>query len=154
MGPGKEGYQEKGTMAYFEARKLAINLQIADAKSRAPDQFHRVVTQEPKMDPVGKCMYMVVDEDQWVGYDNPETFAMKMEYLRKAGFGGVSIWSMDSDSANHELTKSIHSSLAANYIQGSGLSKAGSGLTTLDDSGNENGVDDITEQETKSNGGG
>ncbi|KAG0069164.1 hypothetical protein BGZ89_003406 [Linnemannia elongata] len=148
QGPGKEGCQEKGAMAYFEARKLANNLQIADVKSRAPDQFHRVVTQEPKMDPVGKCMYMVVDEDQWVGYDNPETFAMKMEYLRKAGFGGVSIWSMDSDSANHELTKSIHSSLASNYIQGAGLSKAGSGLTTSDDSSSGSEGEDISSQET------
>ncbi|KAF9096735.1 hypothetical protein BGX23_010544 [Mortierella sp. AD031] len=140
MGPGKEGCQEKGAMAYFEARKLANNLQIADLKSRAPDQFHRVVTQEPRMDPVGKCMNMVVDGDQWVGYDTPETFAMKMEYLKKAGFGGVSIWSMDSDSANHDLE--------ANYIQGAGLSKAGSGLTTLDD-------EEISGQETKhTNGGG
>ncbi|KAF9905472.1 Endochitinase 1 [Linnemannia zychae] len=153
IGPGKEGCQEKGAMAYFEARKLANNLQIADVKSRAPDQFHREVTQEPKMDPIGKCMYMVVDEDQWVGYDTPETFAMKMEYLQKVGFGGVSIWSMDSDSANHELTKSIHSSLAANYIQGSGLSKAGGGLTTLDDSNAANG-EDISEQEAKTNGAG
>ncbi|KAG9063888.1 Endochitinase 1 [Linnemannia hyalina] len=133
QGPGREGCQEKGAMAYFEARKLADSLQIADVKSRAPDHFHRTVTQEPKMDPVGKCMYMVVNEDQWVGYDNPETFAMKMEYLSEVGFGGVSIWSMDSDSANHELTKSIHSSLSENFIQGAGLSKAGSGLATLDE---------------------
>ncbi|KAG0287358.1 hypothetical protein BGZ96_008686 [Linnemannia gamsii] len=132
QGPGKEGCQEKGAMAYFEARKLANNLQIADVQSRAPDQFQRTVTQEPKMDPIGKCMYMVVNEDQWVGYDNPETFELKMEYLRKAGFGGVSIWSMDSDSANHELTKSIHSSLSSNYIQGAGLSKAGNELTALE----------------------
>jgi chitinase len=150
QGPGKQGCQEKGAMAYFETRKLANNMQIADVKARAPDQFHRTVTQEPKMDPIGKCMYMVVDEDQWVGYDTPETFNMKMEYLRKAGYGGVSIWSMDSDSSNHELTNSIHSSLAANYIQGAGLSKAGSELATIGDSNKESDdeVKDISSQET------
>ncbi|KAF9394127.1 Endochitinase 1 [Podila verticillata] len=117
-GPGKQGCQEKGAMAYFETRKLSNNLMIADVKSRAFDQQHRVVTQEPAMDNVGKCMYMVVDNDQWVGFDTPETFALKIDFLKKSGFGGVSIWSMDSDSANHELTTSIHESLHKDFIQG------------------------------------
>jgi len=123
-GPGKQGCQEKGAMAYFEARKLANNLHISDVKSRAFDQFHRTVTQEPKMDNVGKCMYMVVDGDQWIGYDTPETFALKIDYLKNYGFGGVSIWSMDSDSANHELTTSIHKSLTKDFIQESSVKKS------------------------------
>ncbi|KAF9423728.1 hypothetical protein BGZ94_008205 [Podila epigama] len=121
IGPGKQGCQEKGAMAYFEARKLANNLAIADVKNRAFDQFHRVVTQEPRMDNVSKCMYMVVDHDQWVGYDTPETFDYKIQFLKKYGFGGVSIWSMDSDSASHELTRSIHASLAKDLIQGNSV---------------------------------
>lgn len=117
IGPGKEGCQEKGAMAYFEAKKLSNNLQIADADSRQ-DHFNREITQEPVMDPIGKCMYMVVNNNQWVGFDTPETFALKIEYLKKLGFGGVSIWSMDSDSANHELTTSIHKSLTSNFVEG------------------------------------
>ncbi|KAF9584429.1 hypothetical protein BGW38_006477 [Lunasporangiospora selenospora] len=125
VGPGRQGCQEKGAMAYFEAKKLANNLQIADAKNRIHDQFDRLVTQEPRMDEVGKCMYMVVDGDQWIGYDTPETYALKIEYLRSYGFGGVSIWSMDSDTSNHELTASIHDSLFKSMIQSESLGKDG-----------------------------
>ncbi|KAF9337728.1 hypothetical protein BG006_003087 [Podila minutissima] len=121
IGPGKQGCQEKGAMAYFETRKLANNMAIADVKKRAFDHFHRVVTQEPKMDNIGKCMYMVVNNDLWVGYDTPETYALKIDFLKKYGFGGVSIWSMDSDSANHELTNAIHKSLTKDFIQGASV---------------------------------
>ncbi|KAG0358666.1 hypothetical protein BG005_002000 [Podila minutissima] len=125
IGPGKQGCQEKGAMAYFETRKLANNMAIADAKKRVFDHFHRAVTQEPKMDNIGKCMYMVVDNDQWVGYDTPETYALKIDFLKKYGFGGVSIWSMDSDSANHELTNAIHKSLTKGFIQGASVTVGG-----------------------------
>lgn len=151
-GPGKQGCQEKGAMAYFEARKLANNLHISDIKARAFDQFHRTVTQEPKMDNVGKCMYMVVDGDQWVGYDTPETYALKIDYLKNYGFGGVSIWSMDSDSANHELTTSIHKSLTKNFVQDS-PTKAGNKTTKVDNNvasdGSDEELKDISSEETK-----
>ncbi|CAO3564226.1 unnamed protein product [Mortierella alpina] len=123
IGPGKQGCQEKGAMSYFEASKLAKNVKIADAKRRAADVFNRVVTQEPKLDDIGKCMYMVVDGDQWVGFDTPETYDFKLDYLKKAGFGGVSIWSMDSDTVGHELTRSIHKSLTKDFAQDNSLSE-------------------------------
>ncbi|KAI7830413.1 glycoside hydrolase [Gamsiella multidivaricata] len=110
IGPGKQGCQEKGAMSYFEVMRLSSLAQVADTK-KPIDHFQRQVTQEPRRDEVGSCMYMVVNEDQWIGYDTPETFAAKIDYLKKAGFGGVSIWSMDSDMANHELTTSVYSSL-------------------------------------------
>ncbi|KAI8596017.1 glycosyl hydrolases family 18-domain-containing protein [Dissophora ornata] len=128
IGPGKQGCQEKGAMSYFEARKLSNAIQAASLKGEKgvqPDHFHREVTQQPKMDNVGKCMYMVVNEDQWVGYDTPETFDMKINYAKKVGFGGVSIWSMDSDSVNHELTQSIHESLNSGMIHKESTSTRG-----------------------------
>ncbi|KAG0309591.1 hypothetical protein BGZ99_000831 [Dissophora globulifera] len=152
MGPGKEGCQEKGAMAYFEAKKLSNNLQIADVGSRQPDNFHREVTQEPRMDNVGKCMYMVVNEDQWIGYDTPETFAMKIEFAKKVGFGGVSIWSMDSDSSSHELTASIHDSLTSNLIMGESVIGFGS-----DDEGELNAAkvkEDLKQQGQRTSGDG
>ncbi|KAF8984718.1 Endochitinase 1 [Entomortierella lignicola] len=117
IGPGGEGCQEKGAMAYFETLKLQNNFKGTKAKSIA-DNFNRKVTQEPKMDEVGKCMYMVVNDNQWVGYDTAETFKLKIDYLKKVGFGGVSIWSMDSDTSDHVLTTSIHKSLTQDFIQG------------------------------------
>ncbi|KAF8940452.1 hypothetical protein BGZ58_006446 [Dissophora ornata] len=155
-GPGREGCQEKGAMAYFEARKLVQKVGVQgvtkDGKSMSVQSVHiqggdgkrgRIgggdgmshhimagekgkqrnvperngITQMPQMDGISKCMYMVVDEDQWVGFDTPETFAYKVDYLKSYGFGGVSIWSMDSDTNGHELTNSIHSSLTKDFIQ-------------------------------------
>ncbi|KAF9438285.1 hypothetical protein BGZ76_008850 [Entomortierella beljakovae] len=116
-GPGREGCQEKGAMAYFEAKKLVSNVAAQSSKVRALDAFNRKVTKAPVMDDVSKCMYMVVDDDQWIGFDTPETFSYKVEYLKDYGFGGVSIWSMDSDTDNHELTRSIHDSLSKGFVQ-------------------------------------
>ncbi|KAG0037273.1 Endochitinase 1 [Podila clonocystis] len=118
-GPGKAGCQENGAMAFFEAQKLANNFGITNAKDMQPDAWNRKVTQAPQMDELSKCMYMVVDNDQWVGYDTPETFAYKVKYLKDYGFGGVSVWSMDSDSANHDLARSIKHNLVEGYAQDS-----------------------------------
>ncbi|KAF9287578.1 hypothetical protein BGZ88_008553 [Linnemannia elongata] len=103
-GPGKKGCQEKGAMSYFEASKL---MDLFGEKSGVTDTFQRRITQAPRLDEKSQCVYMVVNQDQWVGIDTPETFAKKVDYFRKFGFGGVSIWSMDSDTADHSLTKSI-----------------------------------------------
>lgn len=123
MGPGKAGCQERGAMAYFEAKKLVDHLQTADVKGGSQDMLNRQVTQAPRMDETSKCMYMVVDNDQWIGFDTPETFAYKVEYLKDYGFGGVSIWSMDSDTSNHELTASIHNSLIKGFVPDSEFKK-------------------------------
>ncbi|KAG0363628.1 glycosyl hydrolases family 18-domain-containing protein [Gamsiella multidivaricata] len=112
VGPGKEGCQEQGAMSYFEAKTIVSGTSIADTNAT-----QRQVTQAPKMDDVSKCMYMVVDNDQWIGYDTPETFAYKVNYLKDYGFGGVSIWSMDSDTKNHELTRSIRDTLDKGFVQ-------------------------------------
>lgn len=87
-GPGKKGCQEKGAMSYFDASKL---MDLFGAKSGMVDTFQRRITQAPRLDEKSQCVYMVVDQDQWVGIDTPETFAYKMDYFRKFGFGGVSI---------------------------------------------------------------
>lgn len=116
MGPGKAGCQERGAMSYFEAQKLVNHLEAANVTGHQEDMLHRHVTQAPRMDETSKCMYMVVDHDQWIGFDTPETFAFKVDYLKDYGFGGVSIWSMDSDTSNHELTASIHSSMLKGFV--------------------------------------
>ncbi|KAG0283768.1 hypothetical protein BGZ96_011868 [Linnemannia gamsii] len=104
QGPGNKGCQEQGAMSYFEATKL---MDLLGAKSQAVDVYQRKITQAPKLDEQSQCMYMVVNEDQWVGFDTPETFAYKVDYFHNFGFGGVSIWSMDSDTKDHRLTRSI-----------------------------------------------
>ncbi|KAF9973851.1 hypothetical protein BGZ73_002881 [Actinomortierella ambigua] len=122
MGPGKEGCQEKGAMAYFETKKLTNKLQAAGGvigqqkDEPVEGDVRRMITQAPKMDDVGKCMYMVVDHDQWIGFDTPETYKLKIDFLHQYGFGGISLWSMDSDTPNHELMSSIHTNMVKGYV--------------------------------------
>ncbi|KAG0353537.1 hypothetical protein BG005_007176 [Podila minutissima] len=120
VGPGKAGCQENGAMAFFEAQKLVNNFAAKNPKDQVPDPWNRKITQAPQMDELSKCMYMVVDNDQWIGFDTPETFAYKVKYLKDYGFGGVSVWSMDSDSANHDLARSIRHNLGEGYAQDHG----------------------------------
>lgn len=39
----------------------------------------------------------VVDGDQWVGFDDERSIRNKMQWLKKEGFGGAMIWTVDMD---------------------------------------------------------
>ncbi|KAG0210283.1 hypothetical protein BGX33_004996 [Mortierella sp. NVP41] len=137
-GPGREGCQEKGAMAYFEASKLVSNYHGGREER---DSSQRRVTQPPQMDELSRCMFMVLDQDQWIGFDTPETFVYKVDYIKKYGFGGVSIWSMDSDTADHVLTRSIYNSLGgesfASSSSASSLSSSSPSSAGTDDHNND-----------------
>ncbi|RWS12690.1 hypothetical protein B4U79_14591 [Dinothrombium tinctorium] len=36
-------------------------------------------------------------EDQWVGFDDPRSFKIKVQWLKQAGYSGIMIWSVDMD---------------------------------------------------------
>ncbi|XP_013402309.1 chitotriosidase-1 [Lingula anatina] len=35
--------------------------------------------------------------DQWVGYDNPQSLKLKVDWLKREGFGGAMVWALDLD---------------------------------------------------------
>nr|XP_022901760.1 acidic mammalian chitinase-like [Onthophagus taurus] len=35
--------------------------------------------------------------NQWVGYDNPRSVALKVAYAKKRGLGGIMVWTLDTD---------------------------------------------------------
>lgn len=74
--PGKYT-NESGFLSYFE---------ICQEEDTWTRQF----------DNVGKCPY-AYKGDQWVGYEDPESLAIKMSWLRENQYGGAMMWALDLD---------------------------------------------------------
>ena len=45
----------------------------------------------------------LVQGDQWVSFDAPETIFMKIKAARAAGMGGTMVWAADYDTADHSM---------------------------------------------------
>ena len=48
-------------------------------------------------------MKQITWEDQWIGYDDSETVAMKKKWASGFCFGGTMIWSVDFEMGNGPL---------------------------------------------------
>ncbi|KAL6237121.1 glycosyl hydrolases family 18-domain-containing protein [Aspergillus navahoensis] len=53
----------------------------------------------PTLDSDAGVKYMTWNDDQWVSYDDAQTFAMKVNYANKLCLGGTMVWALDLDSA-------------------------------------------------------
>ena len=51
-------------------------------------------------DDEGKVPY-AYSGDQWVGYDDQQSLAVKVQWMRAQNFGGWMIWSLDQDDFNN-----------------------------------------------------
>lgn len=52
---------------------------------------------KPYHDEDAAVKYITWDNDQWVSYDDGDTFKQKVEFGNKLGLGGLLIWSIDQD---------------------------------------------------------
>ncbi|RWS29883.1 Sar s 18 allergen (chitinase-like protein) [Leptotrombidium deliense] len=70
--------RESGFLSFFEIcdfLKLGATL-VWDNEQMVPYAYHN---------------------DQWVGFDDPRSFKIKVQWLKQAGYGGIMIWSVDMD---------------------------------------------------------
>jgi GH18 family chitinase len=59
-----------------------------------------LLKQHPELNPVwdksAGVKYVVFDTDQWISYDDADTFAQKVTYANTLGLGGALIWASDA----------------------------------------------------------
>ncbi|KAH6634677.1 glycoside hydrolase superfamily [Chaetomium sp. MPI-SDFR-AT-0129] len=73
----------------------------------------------PIHDKKAAVKYMTWDNDQWISYDDADTFKQKIKWADSIGFGGSLIWASDLD--DYDFT--AHKGLTGNTKLGSALSK-------------------------------
>ncbi|KAI1852652.1 hypothetical protein JX266_002193 [Neoarthrinium moseri] len=72
---------EPGILMYYEIQ--AILNQVPDLK--------------PVFDREAAVKYLTFDDNQWISYDDEETFKVKKAWANDIGFGGSMIWAVDTD---------------------------------------------------------
>jgi len=70
--------------------KTGVQPQLISSMYR-PSKLRTLLTVE-KDSTVKELIY---NNDQWIGYDDEETIALKVEYANSACLGGTMIWSLD-----------------------------------------------------------
>jgi len=74
--------------------------------------------------------------NQWVGYDDAETFIEKVGLVQKIGLGGISIWAMYAESATGSiLQNAIHTALFSNNTNDNNNAAASTSTSTETNSG-------------------
>nr|POE90696.1 chitinase-3-like protein 1 [Quercus suber] len=62
---------------------------------------------ESYYDPVSTVKYSTYSYDQWISYDDAESFADKKKYLNSRCLGGLMIWSIDQDTQNYDALTAL-----------------------------------------------
>ncbi|KAI5116231.1 hypothetical protein M0805_001223 [Coniferiporia weirii] len=68
----------------------------------------------PTYDSVDAVKYIVWDEDQWVSYDDAQTFQLKMDYANSICLGGTMIWSVDQDDTSYTALQGLYPDIDVN----------------------------------------
>ncbi|KAI4122687.1 MAG: hypothetical protein LQ338_005669 [Usnochroma carphineum] len=92
--------QNSGTLSYKEIT------QIIDQKKL-----------KPYYDKENAVKYIVWNQDQWVSYDDEETFKQKIDFGNKLGLGGLLIWSVDQDTEDLKALQAVLAPKSLKHFQ-------------------------------------
>ncbi|KOS36455.1 hypothetical protein ACN38_g12803 [Penicillium nordicum] len=62
---------------------------------------------KPVYDKENAIKYLVWDENQWISYDDQQTFQQKIKLFNKKGLGGLLIWAIDQDTRNLDALRGV-----------------------------------------------
>lgn len=74
--------QAAGILAYYEIQEVLKNKDV-----------------KPVHDTTAAVKYITFDKNQWISYDDAETFKQKVDWANKIGLGGSLIWASDLGSS-------------------------------------------------------
>lgn len=81
---------------YFELWLFRINLTLQDLSYYEVQQILAKNYQlKPVHDKTAAVKYLVFNHDQWISYDDKDTFKQKIDWANDIGFGGSLIWASD-----------------------------------------------------------
>ncbi|KAJ8123757.1 hypothetical protein ONZ43_g362 [Nemania bipapillata] len=82
--------QNSGTLTYREIIDVVKNNKL-----------------KPYYDKENAVKYVTWNQDQWVSYDDAETFKQKIDFANDLGLGGMLIWAIDQDTDDLEALKGL-----------------------------------------------
>ncbi|KAL8692321.1 MAG: hypothetical protein Q9218_002638, partial [Villophora microphyllina] len=72
-------------------------------------------------DPKSTVKYNVYNGNQWISYDDQESFTDKKRYLTSRCLGGLMIWAIDQDTQNHDALEGLLGDFSDSQLEGGNL---------------------------------
>ena len=72
-------------------------------------------------DPKSTVKYNVYDGNQWISYDDEQSFTDKKKYLTSRCLGGLMIWAIDQDTQNHDALEGLLGDFSSSQLEGGSL---------------------------------
>ncbi|KAL5339134.1 hypothetical protein BJX70DRAFT_397913 [Aspergillus crustosus] len=72
----------------------------------------------PILDESAGVKYMAWDYDQWVSYDDANTFDLKMKFATKPSLGGTMVWALEPDNADSQSAQFLNSGGNMTHMNG------------------------------------
>lgn len=72
-------------------------------------------------DPASTVKYNVYDGNQWISYDDEQSFFDKKKFLSSRCLSGLMIWAIDQDTQNHDALEGLLGDFSASQLEGGNL---------------------------------
>lgn len=78
-------------------------------------------------DPKSTVKYNVFDGNQWISYDDAQSFLDKKKFLSSKCLSGLMIWAIDQDNLKHDALSGLLGDFSSSQLEGGGLDDKSAG---------------------------